>query len=45
MTTSDELRVKYRLFVSLRDELRAAHICLACGDHTPGRSCQCENDE
>lgn len=27
------------------DVVLAADVCLACGDHTPGRTCQCENDE
>lgn len=36
---------RYRQFVALRDELLAADVCLACGDHTPGRTCQCENDD
>lgn len=36
---------RYRQFVALRDSLLADDICLACGDRTPGRSCQCENDE
>ncbi len=39
------LEARYRQFVALRDELLAADMCLACGTHTPGRSCQCENDE
>lgn len=36
---------RHRRFEQLRDQLLAANICLACGAHTPGRSCQCENDE
>lgn len=36
---------RHRRFEKLRDQLIAANICLACGAHTPGRSCQCENDE
>lgn len=36
---------RHRRFVALRDSLLADDICLACGDHTPGRTCQCENDE
>lgn len=35
----------FRVFTALREQLLAAHICLACGAHTPGRHCQCENDE
>lgn len=38
-------RALYSAFVELRDRLRAASVCLACGSVTPGRSCQCENDE
>jgi hypothetical protein len=35
----------YRAFVAMRTALVEADVCLACGDHTPGRTCQCENDE
>jgi hypothetical protein len=40
-----DLGARHRLFVALRDELEKADVCLACGAHTPGRGCQCENDE
>lgn len=36
---------RYAAFVALRDGLLEADICLGCGCHTPGRACQCENDE
>lgn len=35
----------FRAFTELRTELVEADVCLSCGAHTPGRTCQCENDE
>lgn len=43
--SANALQVKYLTFVRLRDELFEADVCLACGAHTPGRTCHCENDE
>ena len=36
---------RWALYLGLRDGLVAADVCLACGAHTPGRTCHCENDE
>lgn len=44
-TPAPPLAERYRMFTALRDELYAACVCLACGTVTPGRRCQCENDE
>lgn len=40
------LAVRYRAFMSLKNELLEANVCLACGRQCkPHELCQCENDE
>jgi len=40
------LAERYRVFVTLKNELLEANVCLACGRQcTPYEGCHCENDE